>query len=174
MSAHAESVLNPSRYAFSHLRRCAPDVCMALIVIAVGVSGLNANCWLRNVVEPWINIHLLFGALLGGWLTIRVRMRVRQSPCMQPSEIREMSRQLSRVAYLVLFTVIGIRLCVSIVASVWSGRYSLLHELFIKGPGGSGSSIFDPKDDYQMCLVSGLVALAFVRVVILRLPAARQ
>jgi hypothetical protein len=109
---------------------------------------------------------LLFGALLCGWLTVRLRVRVKKSPCMQPADIHEMSRQLSRIAYLVLYAVIGIKLCISIVTAVWGGGHSLLDAHFLKGPGGN---LFDTKDDYQMCLAAGLIAMAFVRVMVLRL-----
>ena len=168
MAVQAELALNPSHHPYSHFMRSAPDVCMALVVIGVGVAGLTANCWLRRIVEPWINIHLLFGALLCGWLMVRVRVRVKRSPCMQPSDIHEMSRQVSRIAYLVLYAVIGVKLCISIVTSVWSGGHSLLDAHFLNGPG---SHLFDPKDDYQMCLAAGLIAMAFVRVMVLRLRA---
>jgi hypothetical protein len=166
MAVRAELALNPSRYLYARFMRSAPDVCMALVVIGVGVAGLTANCWLRRMVEPWIDIHLLFGALLCGWLTVRVRVRVKQSPCMQPSDIHEMSRQVSRIAYLVLYALIGIKLCIGIVTSVWSGGHSLLDAHFLNGPG---DHLFDPKDDYQMCLAAGLIAMALVRVMVLRL-----
>jgi hypothetical protein len=37
---------------------------------------------------------------------------------------------------------------------------------FLNGPGGN---LFDPKDDYQMCLAAGLIAMVFVRLMVLRL-----
>ncbi len=171
MTVQAELALNPWRYSYSHFLRWAPDVCMALVSIGVGFAGLTADCWLRKIVEPWINIHLLFGALLCGWLTVRIRVRVKRSPCMLPGDVYEMSRQHSRIVYMVLYAVIGIKLCVSTVISAWNGEYndfSRLDEHFLNG---ASSNLFDPKDDYQMCLASGLVALALVRLIALRLRA---
>jgi hypothetical protein len=169
MAVPAERVPSFWRHSCSPLKRYGPDLGMALVVIGVGVAGLSANCWLRTVVEPWINIHLLFGALLCGWLMVRIRVRVKQSPCMQPDDIHDMSRQNSRIAYLVLYAVVGIKLSAGIVTSAWNGAqngFGPLADLFRNGPG---SSLSDPTGDYQMCPVSGLIALAFVRVMVFRL-----
>lgn|SRR5882724_11353006 len=155
-------------YPYSHIGRCAPDVCMGSVVIAVGVAGLTAHCWLRTTAEDWINIHVLFGALLCAWLTVRIRTRVKQSPRMQPADIREMSHQHSRIGYLVLYAVIGIKLIVDIIHA-WTGgpdRFSLLNPRFLNA---AGANLFDPRDDYQMCLAAGLIAMGLVRVMVSRL-----
>jgi cytochrome b561 len=141
---------------------------MGSVVIAVGVAGLTAHCWLRTIAEVWINIHVLFGALLCTWLTVRIQTRVKQSPRMQPTDIEDMSRQHSRIAYLVLYAVIGIKLIADI-GHAWSGGpgpFSLLNERFLSA---AGANLFDPRDDYQMCLAAGLVALGLLRVRVSRL-----
>jgi hypothetical protein len=168
MTMLAEWAQNPLRYPYSHFGRRAPDVCMGSVVITVGVAGLTAHCWLRTITEVWINIHVLFGVLLCTWLTVRIRTRVKQSPRMQPADIQEMSRQHSRIAYLVLYAVIGIKLIADI-GHAWTGGpgpFSLLNERFLTA---AGANLFDPRDDYQMCLAAGLVALGLVRVMVSRL-----
>jgi hypothetical protein len=168
MTGQTESALRPSHAPYMCFSRFALDACMASIVVAVGVAGLTAESWLRRLVEPWINIHLLFGALLCGWLAVRIAVQLKQPGGMRPGDFHEMSRQQSRIAYLTLYAVIGVKLCVSIARSVWSGGHIPLDEHFLSVSGGGP---FDPKDDYQMCLTSGLIALILVRVMVLRLRA---
>jgi hypothetical protein len=80
------------------------------------------------------------------------------------AEIRELSRHLSRIVYLFLYVVIGMRELVGILSSLWhSGPvdFSLFDDRFRHGPDYGG---FSPKDDFQLLLASGLFALIFVRV----------
>jgi hypothetical protein len=64
-AAQAELSLHPLRESYSWLRTYAPEVCIAPVV---GTAGLTAHAGLRQMVESRINIHLLFGLLLCGWL----------------------------------------------------------------------------------------------------------
>jgi cytochrome b561 len=165
MAAQAELSLRSSRNPPSHIRLHAPDACMALLVVLVGTAGLIAHSWVRQVVESWINIHLLFGLLLCGWVIVRYRLPVNNSPCMLPSDVRAFARQQSRIVYLVLYAVIGVRLCIGIVSSMWHGGAadsSLFDEHVFMGPD---SKAFDPKDDFQLFLASGILALLVVRVI---------
>jgi len=79
-----------------------------------------------------------------------------------------MSHQHSRIGYLVLYAVIGIKLIVDIIHA-WTGgpdRFSLLNPRFLNA---AGANLFDPRDDYQMCLAAGLIAMGLVRVMVSRL-----
>jgi hypothetical protein len=165
MAAQIEIPLSSVNHPDSHIGRAVADVGMGLVVIAVGVAGLTPNCWLRKLVEPWINIHLLFGALLCGWLTVRVVAREKRSPRMRPDDIRDVSRRISRIAYLVLYCVICTKLCVSV---AWNGGHAGfgLPDDIIRA--GAGRTPFDPNNDYQMCLASGLAAMVLVRVFVWR------
>lgn len=116
-------------------------------------------------------IHLLFGLLLGGWLTLRMQLRVRQFRAMVQTDLDQMSRRSSLIVFLILFAVFGIRLCMSLFSSAWSGGAT--HD----GPWnehfrpGSGSALFNSKDDYQMYLAFGLLAWAHVRFRVAKLRA---
>jgi hypothetical protein len=138
--------------------------CVALTTVAIGVLGLQRDAWPRQVLESGINIHVLFGLLLCGLVLARCRWRVRHSPRMLPDDIRELSRHLSRIVYLVLYVVIGSRELIGILHNVQHGGpvdFGLSDARFRQGPGHAG---FDPKDDFQLFFVSGLFALLFVRV----------
>ena len=121
----------------------------AMIVISVGVGGLIDNSWLRKLAESWINVHALFGILLGILVIARYEWVVRHSPPRLPRDIRELSRHLSRIVYLLLYLVIGLRECLGTANFAWQG---------------SATHVFDPKDDFQLFLASGLLALVVVRV----------
>jgi hypothetical protein len=84
---------------------------------------------------------------------------------MLPNDIRELSRHLSRIVYLLLYAVIGGRELIGILNNLWHGApvdFSL-NAHFRQGPEHAG---FDPKDDFQLFFVSGLFALLFVRVLV--------
>ena len=165
MASQAEFLPRSSRNPPSHIRLHAADACMALLLVLVGTAGLIVHSWVRQVVESWINIHLLFGSLLSGWVMVRYRLLVKKSTGMFPSDVRAIARQQSRIVYLVLYAVIGVRLCIGIVSSMWHGGapdFSLFDERVFNGPD---TKAFDPKDDFQLFLASGILALIVVRVI---------
>jgi cytochrome b561 len=169
MAAQAERSLLPARKPYSRVRIYAPEACVALLVVVIGAAGLIAHSWPRQMVESWINIHLLFGFLLCGWLMVRYRRRVSQKPGMVPAEVRGLSRQLSRIVYCVLYGVIGLKQSISIVSSLRHGGavdFNLFDEGLRHGPDTDN---FDLRDDFQMFLASALVPLVIVRVMTFRL-----
>src|SRR5271156_1334976 len=104
MAAQAQPSLNLLALTCSRQRMLtALYGCAALLVATIGVLGLLDGSWLRQMLESWINIHALFGSLLCGLVLVRYQWRVRHSPCMLPADIRELSRHLSRIVYLLLY-----------------------------------------------------------------------
>jgi cytochrome b561 len=170
MAAQAEPSLNPLALACSRQRMLiALYGCAALLVATIGVLGLLDDSWLRQTLESWINIHALFGLLLCGLVFARYQWRVRHSPRMLPADIRELSRHLSRIVYLLLYAVIGVRQSISIINSIWHGTavdFNLFDDRFRNGPDRSG---WDPKDDFQLFLATGFFVLMIVRVLAFRL-----
>jgi cytochrome b561 len=143
--------------------------CIALVAVVIGVLGLIGASWPRQMLDPWINIHGLFGLLLCGLVFSRCWWRVKHSPRMLPADIRELSRHLSRIVYLLLYVVVGARQLISILNSIWhvggAVDFNLLDESF-RGPDYAG---FNPKDDFQLFLATGFSVLIIVRVVAFRL-----
>jgi cytochrome b561 len=140
--------------------------CIAMGTVAIGVLGLSGDSCSRQVLESYINVHALFALLLCGLARARYRWFVKRSPRMTPVEIRELSRHLSRLAYLFLYVVIGMRELVGILNSLWLGGpvdLNLIDERFRHGPNYGRVS---PKDDFQLFFASGLFALIFVRVLV--------
>jgi cytochrome b561 len=170
MAAQAERSLHFLAHTCSRKRMLAALFgCIALLAVAVGVLGLLGASWLRQMLESWINIHALFGLLLCGLVSARYRWCVIHSPPMLPTDIRQLSRHLSRIVYLSLYLVIGLREIIGILNSVWHGGvvdFNLFDERFRNGPDHAG---WNPKDDFQLFFASGLLALIFVRVLAYKL-----
>jgi cytochrome b561 len=142
--------------------------CIALVVVVIGVLGLLRGSWPRQMLESWINIHVQFGLLLCGLALAHCQWRIKHSSRMLPADVRELSRHLSRLVYLLLYLVIGAREIIGILGSSQHGGavdFNLFDERF-RGPDHPG---FNAKDDFQLFLASGLFALIFVRVLAFRL-----
>ena len=170
MAAQAEPSLNSLAHAYSRQRMLiALYGCAALFVVVIGVLSLLDGSWLRQMLESWINIHALFGLLLCGLVLVRYQWRVRHSPGMLPTDIRELSRHLSRIVYLLLYVVIGVRQSIGIINSIWHGSavdFNLFDDRTSNGPDRAG---WNPKDDFQLLLATGLFVLIIVRVLACRL-----
>jgi cytochrome b561 len=170
MAAQAEPAVDPVAQAYSGQRM--PRLfygCATLLVVAIGVAGLLEGSRLRQMLEPWIEVHALFGLLLSGLVIARYRWWVMHSPDMVPADIRQLSRHLSRIVYLLLYVVIGVRQSVAIINSIWHGSaadFNLFDDRFRNGPDRAGWS---PKDDLQMFIAMGLFVLIIVRVLAFRL-----
>jgi len=139
--------------------------CAALLVVLIGVLGLLAGSRLRLMIESWINIHALFGLWLCGFVLARCQWRVNHSPRLLPTDVRELSRHLSHIVYLLLYVVIGVRQSIGIAGSLWHGGavdFNLFDGRFRNGTDGEA---FDLRDDLHLFLFSGLLALVVVRVV---------
>jgi cytochrome b561 len=137
-------------------------VCAAVLVVAVGVLGLERPSGLRQLVESWIDIHALFGLLLCGLVLARYQWIIQYSHGLQ-EDIRELSRHLSRIVYLMLYLVIGAGQGISLVNWIWHGS-SLDFTLFEERSRSADGQVLDPQHDYHMVLLSGGVALAMIRI----------
>ena len=167
--AHVELSLLALRKPYTRVWTYASDAGMALFVLVVGTAGLMAPSGLRQWADSWVNIHLLFGSLLCGWVVVRFQRCVEASTSLLPADVPGLSRQLSRMVYCVLFGVIGLKQVISIVSSLWHGGapdFSLFDGRLYHGPD---TRHFDLHDDFQLFLVSGLIPLVIVRVMAFRL-----
>jgi hypothetical protein len=120
--------------------------CIALAMLVAGVSGLLDSSWLRQMLGLWL--HALFAVLLCGLVLARWWWCIGHSAQMLPADAHQLARHLSRIVYLCLYLVIGVREVVGIPYSLWHG----------------GVVDFNPKDDFQLFFASGLFALMFVRI----------
>jgi hypothetical protein len=143
--------------------------CIAVATAAIGVLGLLRGPWAPRVLDSWNCVHGLFALLLCGLVFARFRWHVTHSPRMLPADIHRLTRHLSRTVYLMLYAVIGVREIAGIVSSLWHGGsvdFNLFDERFRNGPDYAA---FNPRDDFQLFIGSGLVVLIFVRTLTCRL-----
>ena len=143
-------------------RRSALYVCAAILVVAVGVLGLERPSGLRQLVEAWIDIHALFGLLLCGLVLARYQWIIHDSAGLD-EDIRELSRHLSRIVYLTLYLVIGVSQVIGLVHWIRHGG-SVDLALWEEHFRSDDSQVLDPHHDCHMILLSGGVALAMIRV----------
>ncbi len=115
-------------------------------LVVLGVIGLTYDSWLKGVPVSWISVRTLFGLLLWGFVIARFYWRAKHSWPMPQDDIREFSRGLSRIVYLLLYLVVGIDQLLGIRQVIWHG------------------GAFEPAQGLQPYLVYGLVALIIIRV----------
>jgi hypothetical protein len=73
-----------------------------LPVVAVGMLGLSDDFWLRRDLASMVDVHALFGLSLAIFVVLRFHARLGRLSDSPPSEIRSVSRHLSRMVYLLL------------------------------------------------------------------------
>src|SRR5450631_3483656 len=95
------SCTDMSRYTAFHSN-------LALLVVIVGIAGVLHDS--MGSVPGYMNLHAVFGVLLWVSVVARFHRRLHQSPPMLPIEIREFSRHLSRLVYLMLYVLMFISL----------------------------------------------------------------
>jgi|GEM_PF-3115132 len=143
--------------------------CIALAAVVVGVLGLAGDSLLRKMLESWIDIHALFAVLLCSLVFSRYRGCVQHSIRMSPADIHRLCRHLSRIVYLLLYVVLAVRQIIGLSDGVAHGGavdFNLFDQHFRSGPDHAG---WNPKDDFQLFLATGLVVLLVVRVLAFRL-----
>ncbi len=109
----------------------------ALLVLAAGILGLIDDAWPMPFFRHPGNLHWLFGVLLWACVVAGFYERLRRSPCLQPADIRAISRHLSRLVYLLLY-----------ILMFFSLVFGVLHR-----------ASFGPAEDFQIYLVYGCAAL---------------
>jgi cytochrome b561 len=114
------------------------------LVVCVGLISLVYDSWLSPLPHRG-NMHALFGILL--WLCVveRFYARFNVAPRMSISDIRPLSRHLSRLVYLLLYGLMLVRLIIDWCAAP--------HHASLHAPG-----------DFQSYLVCGVLALITIHL----------
>jgi cytochrome b561 len=115
-----------------------------------GVLGLLDGPWAAQVVGSRAGLHALFGSLLSALVAVRFHRRLNRAPPASQSDIHRLSRELSRMVYLSLYAVIGLRQIVGF--ADWSRH------------GGTVEFGKLSDGDLQAIVAYGIAGLLFVRV----------
>jgi cytochrome b561 len=149
-------------------QRVRPDVPLyrgiAALVVVVGVLGIRGEAGLMAAMTSTTYVHILFGSLLWGLVISRFCWWLKYSPSCKTAEVREFSRQLSRMVYLILYLVIGVKQIFGIVNFMWLGGTSGFELLRDNAGGVPGFAMLVPTTDCQVILAYGLIALVLIRL----------
>jgi len=129
---------------------------LASLVVLFGVLGLLDESWIEKVLGLRINVHGMFGLLLCTLISVRFYGRSKCAAPMLQSDIRDLSRELSRMVYLSLYVVIGVRQIIGLAA--WHRPGGVLE--FGK---------FAADEDLRAIVVYGVVGLLLIRILALGL-----
>jgi cytochrome b561 len=145
--------------------RIVLHVTLGVIVVFVGFLGTLDHSGMRTVVASWINIHALFGALLFALVVARLQWCLESRPPAGAADLRELTRHLSRIVYLLLYLVFGAGVVINIVKYLFlANAVCRLQKCMISLPTGDLRAIF----------VYGVAVLVAIRVLILWLSRSRQ
>ena len=127
---------------------------IAAVTVDLGVIALVRQSRLRDALESWIDIHVLFGLMLIGFSILSFGTRRRRGP-LSAADIREQSRWLSRMVYLMMYAIIGLRELLGMLGLVGSEQ--------VLRPGLAFTN------DLHALALSALAALVTIRVVMYRM-----
>jgi cytochrome b561 len=118
----------------------------AAVVVAVGIVGQIRDSSAKPPFEPWLNVHALFGLLLCTSIIARFYWLSQRSAVVPQIEINAFARRLSRMVYLLLYGLLGVKQIINITIKT--------HH----------PTLFAPVEDFQVYLAYGLLALVLIHV----------
>lgn len=145
-------------------RRIVLQVIIGVIVVFVGILGTLDHSRIRIVAASWVDIHALFGGLLFALIVARLQWCLESSPPAGAAEVRDLTRHLSRIVYLLLYLVIGTRVVVNTVNYFLAEAACRSQECMS----------FQPLGDLRATFAYGLGVLIAIRVLILWLFRSRR
>jgi cytochrome b561 len=145
---------------------------LAAAVIATGALALDTS-ELRQTVDLWADIHLLFGALLLGFVVARFHFSMTPKSLSSSSETYTRYRQMKRVLYLLLYSAIAIRQVISVVAYYSYGK-AVDFDFANFHPSGHHYFGFDPQSDGHAFVACGVLALVAIRLLMFTYPSVQE
>jgi cytochrome b561 len=142
-------------------------------VVASGVLGLLNKSELRQAVELWVNIHVMFAALLLIFVVARFHWSMTQTVLSSPSETYACYRQLKRIVYLLLYGIIAIRQLIGFLTYYWCGNAFDFDFAELQPSSNPHYFGFDPNSDGHTFIACGVLALAAVRLLMFNISTGR-
>jgi hypothetical protein len=124
---------------------------LGALVVLFGILGLLDGSWVRQILGSRINVHAMFGLFLCALVALRFHGRLKCAAPMLQTDIRDLSRELSRMVYLSLYLVIGARQIIGL--ANW-----------LRPGGVLEFGKFAADEDIQAVVAYGLVGLLLIRV----------
>jgi len=148
-------------------RTMAAHWSIGLLVVLVGVLALVHDSWPTRVLASWINVPTLFGLLLWIMVVARFHVRMKHSAEIRAADLRDLSRQLSRTVYLLLYFIVGAKQVINIVGFLRHGGTFDPGLVHTPDCASRDCPILAPTIDLQLVLIYGLIALIIIRVLAL-------
>jgi cytochrome b561 len=123
---------------------------LAALVVLFGVLGLLDGSWVEQILGSRINVRAMFGLFLCTLVAVRFHGRLKCGAPMLQTDICDLSRELSRMVYLSLYMVIGVRQIIGI--ADW-----------LRPAGVLEFGKFAADEDLQAIVAYGLVGLLLIR-----------
>ena len=124
---------------------------LASLVVLFGVLGLLDGSWVKQIVGPRVNVYAIFGLFLCTLVAVRFHRGLQCAAPIYQTDIRDLSRELSRMVYLSLYMVIGIRQIIGL--AYW-----------LRPVGALEFGKFAAAEDIQAVVAYGLAGLLLIRV----------
>jgi len=140
---------------------------VVLAVFASGVLGMLHKSVLYQTIEPWVNIHVLFGTLLTSFVVLRFHWSMTPTVLASPSETYAHYRQLKRMVYLLLYGIIAIRQLIGLVTSNWDGNAFDFDIAAFRPTSDPHHFGFDPTNESHAFLACGAVGVAVVHLLMI-------
>jgi len=122
---------------------------LSLLVCTVGIAGLLHDSWPTLKLQPWINLHAVFGLLLWLMVVAQFEQGARSPNLPQQANFQVLCRRLSRVVYILLYILFGANLLIRCGVIFWNrGSFGTLHP-----------AILQPPENLRDYLVYGIIAL---------------
>jgi len=134
---------------------------MAYSVVIVGAYG-QLHDSLIPPSSPWSNLHVAFGLLLLCSTTVGVYTNIIRHAPDPARDIRE-TRQLTRLVYLMLYSLAGLRECANIAVYLWQGGTFDLGWLVVGVRAAGAQPRLSNMESFQIYVMYGVVAIFMIR-----------
>ncbi len=140
---------------------------LAALAVSIGVIGLVRHSDLRHALESKVDIHGLLAIIMCALMVSRFWKSIQAHECMDSTHIGTLSRHSTRLVYLLLYLIIGLRALLGMTGCEGTGTTCDLSVFAPRSETGKALYDFDLHDDFQSLLLCGLFVLALVRILAL-------
>jgi cytochrome b561 len=143
---------------------------MTIVIIFVGACGLLHDTGTAPAGESWLNMSAAFGMpaafglLLCASIIARFCWAMSRPALVPPTDIKAFTRHQSRMVYLMLYCLMGIKEGGAVATSLWHGQAPDFGWL----QGNPGATIdhamYAPVEGFRVYLAYGVFALILIRI----------
>lgn len=137
------------------------------LAVGIGVIGLMRHSSLRDLLESRIDVHALLALIMCALVVSRFWTSIQAHDPIDAAHLEGLSRHSTRLAYLLLYLIIGLRALLGTTGCEWTSTTCDLSVFVPRSDAGNALYSFNPHDDFQALLLCGLFVLAVIRILAL-------